>query len=136
MTKKKYLETVEEVLALKDTDTKIYKDNTTGGYYQFIGGVLCRFYSNSTPVFNAGIDVNGDYYILVEEPVKEVTEEDIGKLCWFWDSSDDRKFPGLLTDINYDDAYSFCCRAAGYYSQCCRMSPSEVAEITGYRVEE
>lgn len=40
--KKRYLETVEDVLALKDTDTKIYAESSAG-HYKFVKGVLCRF---------------------------------------------------------------------------------------------
>ena len=42
MKKKRYLKTVEDVLAFKDTDTKIYAENESG-YYQFVNGILCAF---------------------------------------------------------------------------------------------
>lgn len=42
--KKRYLKTVEDVVALKDTDTKIYAENVHG-YYQFVNGVWCGFWN-------------------------------------------------------------------------------------------
>lgn len=69
------------------------------------------------------------------EPVKEADENDIGKLCWFWDDEEDMKFPGVLTEILNNNSYPFGYRA-GCYRHCHRLSPSEVAEITGYKVEE
>lgn len=42
MTIKKYLTTPEELLALKNTDTKIY-DYYKDKYYKFVDGVLCYF---------------------------------------------------------------------------------------------
>lgn len=131
MTKKKYLKTIEEVLALKDTDTKIYCKNSSGWYCQFIEGILCRIYSGSTPIFNTSVDVNGDYYILVEEPVKDADENDIGKLCKFWDSDESDNFISTLTRIN-----SYYHSKENSYNHCRRLTPAEVAEMTGYRVEE
>lgn len=138
--KKKYLTTPEEVLALKDTDTKIYYDNTTTWHCQFMDGVLCRIYTNKSVMFNVCIDLTGNYYILVEEPVKDVTEEDIGKLCRFWDKGlGSQLMFGILEDIceniNTKDL-SYYCKDARWYDHCRRLTPTEIAEITGYKVEE
>lgn len=84
MSIKNYLTTPEEVLALKDSDTKIYCEDTAGWYCQFIGGILCRIFTDKTAVFNATMDLAKNYYILVEESVEEATEKDVGKLCCFW----------------------------------------------------
>lgn len=70
-----------------------------------------------------------------KEPVKEATEKDVGKLCWFWDNDEDNKGIGTLTEILTDNPYSFCYRA-GCFRHCRRLTPAEVAEITGYKVEE
>lgn len=135
--KKKYLTTLEEILALKDTDTKIYKDNYTEGYYQFISGVLCRLYKNSTPIFNDSIDMTGDYYILVEESVKEADENDIGRLCKFWNDDVKDYAVGTLYKVHKRVAYPYCIGCCDcWYKYCCRLTPAEVADITGYKVEE
>lgn len=135
MTIKKYLTTPEEILALKDTDTKIYIDGLST-YYQYVSGVLCRFHERHPAIFNCAVELNGlsPLYILVEEPVKEATEEDIGKLCCFWDFAEDDKQIGVLVELDtdscpYNDGYT-------YYQHCRRLTPAEVAEMTGYKVEE
>ena len=78
--KKKYLKTVEDVLALKNSDTKIYVERGEG-YYQFVDGILCKFDNyDSLIYFNTELDFEGTNYIPEEEPVQEATSEDIGKL--------------------------------------------------------
>lgn len=73
--KKRYLKTIEDVLALKDTDTKIYIDDCDD-YYKFVDGMFCRFDSDDCIHFNAGILINGKvFYILEEEPIQEATEK-------------------------------------------------------------
>lgn len=138
--KKKYLKTPEDVIALKDTDTKIYtsfyKEKET--YYKFVNGFLCRFDSNGIIKFNDGVYLKAhDFYIYEEEPMQEATEADIGKLCWFWDSDDKSKQVGLLRSadyygkkVGYESSDGLC------YSHCCRLSSSEVAELTGYKVKK
>lgn len=76
MTIKKYLKTPEEILALKDTDTKIYNIRCDLNYLKFIKGTLCQFSSRGDELlrYNITLNMNGEYYILVEEPVKEATE--------------------------------------------------------------
>ena len=71
MTIKKYLTTPEEVLALRDTDTKIYTEGDTG-YYQFIQGVLCYFYDDNTMTMFSEFGIGEGYlnrYILVVQKV-------------------------------------------------------------------
>ena len=134
MTIKKYLTTPEEILALKDTDTKIYCEDTAAWYCQFIGGILCHIFTDKTVIINATMDLAKNYYILVEESVEEANENDIGKLCYFWDFHKDDKQVGVLVKLDqdacpYHNGYTYC-------SHCRRLTPTEVAEITGYKVEE
>ena len=132
--KKKYLTTIEEILALKDTDTKIYCESSPDWYCQFIDGVLCRIFTNNTAIVNASVDLANKYYIFAEEPTEEVTKKDIGCLCAFWDFHEDDKQVGVLVALDtdacpYHDGYT-------YYQHCRHLTPTEVAEITGYKVEE
>ena len=140
--KKRYLETVEDVLALKDTDTKIYKEHATW-YYKFVKGVLCRFSTyNGVTYFNCTLNIEKDIYILEEEPEKEATADDVGKLCWFFndnkESVDTRKsFVAVLWRIDNDFKYPYLDDATCiHWEHCSRLTPSEVAELTGYKVEE
>lgn len=75
--KKCYLKTLEDVMALKDTDKKIYEESSAG-YYKFVKGVLCHFNAyNGVTYFNCALDMEEDIYFLEEESKLKVTEEDI-----------------------------------------------------------
>lgn len=133
---KKYLTTLEEVLALKDTDTKIYTEGDNG-YYQFVQGVFVRFNGDGSFALFCGFGFGNNYtnkYILVEEPIKEATEQDIGYLCYFYED-DTSLFLGVLDEIDEEGLYS---RKGGCakWTHCRRLTAKEVAEITGYKVEE
>ena len=131
--KKKYLKDVESVLALKNTDTKIYAENITG-YYQFVKGVLCRFSTNSDHVcIGDWVTLAMNLYILEEEPMQEATEEDELALCVFW-RDDSHKYYGVLDYIQGSGDFKMI--GGSSFPHCRRLSPAEVAEITGYKVEE
>lgn len=136
MTIKKFLTTPEEILSLKDTDTKIYSEGVNG-YYQFVRGALCYFYEDGSIIVYGEIGMGKGFsnkYILVEEPVKEADENDIGKLCWFWDDDEDDKTLDILKDTSIGPRH-FEGKATRWYYNCSRLTPDEVAEMTGYKVE-
>lgn len=102
MKTRKYLKTVEDVLALKDTDTKIYVHDESG-YYKFVNGVLCAFddKDNSWSICST-LYGPAEIYIIEEEPMQEATEEDLGKLCWFFDDENINKYLSVLKSISED----------------------------------
>ena len=133
---KKYLKTVEDIEALRNTDTKIYVENH-GGYFKFINGVLCSFTINSElSMYNAGISwVVQEYYIEVED---EPSEDDIGKLGWFWDVGDaEDGFIDELATIDVQpigsDKY-FPKYGSGSCQHFRPLTPEEVEKYTGYKV--
>lgn len=134
---KKYITTIEDIEALRNTDTKIYRDNHQG-YFKFVNGVLCKFDDDGDIRYNDLLLLTNDpnyerHYIEVEEPVKEATKKDIGKLCKFFGTFDP-PFIGILAGFTYDRRPI---RVGGnIYKKCYRLTPAEVAEITGYKVEE
>lgn len=137
--KKRYLKTVEDVLALKDTDTKIYDSsyNETDTYHKFVNGVLCRFDTNGGIKLNDGVYLKAhDYYVYEEDPMQEATEKDLGCLCYCWDEENDKEELGILKDYDTSDEDKYHIDGLGYYKHCRRLSPSEVAELTGYKVEK
>lgn len=128
--KKRHLRTIEEVLALKDTDTKIYTEDTNG-YYQFVKGTLCYFYDDGSMAIYSEIGIGKGFagkYIVIEE---EANENDLGKLCWFWDKDEKYKRVGILDHIENNLYYM----KSWFCEHCRRLTPEEVAEITGYKVE-
>lgn len=79
-------------------------------------------------------------YILEEEPVKDADadENDIGKLCKFWSHNPSQYMVGILCEVDEDgDDYRYCleCSYSCWSKHCHPLSPAEVAEITGYKVE-
>lgn len=135
MTIKKYLTTPEEILALKDTDTKIYAEDSEG-YYQFVNGTFCYFYSDGSILMFSEIGIGKGYlkrYILVEEPVKEADKNDIGKLCKFLKT---HYAPSIGILAGFTDDKRPIKVGGNIYEKCCKLTPDEVAEITGYKVEE
>lgn len=141
METRKYLKTAEDVLALKDTDTKIFEEAgerfNEGSYYKFINGVLCRFDSNKGEwQVNISIWSEDKPYIL-EEPMKEATTDDVGKLCWFENKDRSYGFFDFLEEIFEGDDKPYQPENTSLmWHHCRRATPSEVAELTGYKVEE
>lgn len=82
--KKKYLKTIEDIEALRNTDTKIYRDNGRG-YFKFVNGVLCSFTINDElSMYNDGLScVIQGHYIEVEDEQAPAPEDYIGKLGLF-----------------------------------------------------
>lgn len=83
--KKKYLKTIEDIEALRNTNTKIYCTNSEDdAFWKFVNGVLCMFegrkflYNDS--IWLSTTPGSAEYYIEVED---EVSEDDIGKLGLF-----------------------------------------------------
>ena len=68
--------------------------------------------------------------------VKMATEEDVGKLCFFWDDPKDDGSKGVLKWILNKDQYKYVNQSGFAWNYCRRLTPSEVEEITGYNVEE
>ncbi|MBQ0113388.1 MAG: hypothetical protein KBT03_09685 [Bacteroidales bacterium] len=81
--KKKYI-TLEEVLALRGTDTKIYIENITGVYLMFVGGVLCGYNDkNELRTLNISAFRDDNHYILEPEEFKvekETAEDKLRKI--------------------------------------------------------
>lgn len=135
--KKHYLKTVEDVLALKDADAKIYEESSAG-YYKFVKGVLCRFNAyNGITDFNSCLDMEEDVYTLEEESEQEATEKDIGTLCWFLGRDYKDAELGILEEVSYDgDEVKYMSKDGYWYYHCHKLTPSEVTKLTGYKVED
>ena len=131
---KKYLNTIEDIEALRNTDTKIYKDNATG-YYKFVNGVLCFFNTDSAYAF---YNVTLDFNQVESKLYIEVDEQDyIGKLGVFWDDDGDADDGEIDMLEEIGDKYSY--RYFARYEDCSYqhfrpLTPEEVEEYTGYKV--
>ena len=135
---KKYLKTIKDIEALRDTDTKILYEIENGGvpdpreYYKFVNGVLCCFSNDTLVSYNTMLVCKRiKYYIEVED---EPSEDWIGKLGWFWDDDETVAFPSILEELDgvmYVSKSDTC-----PYEHFRPLTPEEVEKYTGYKVVE
>lgn len=137
---KKYLKTIEDVEALRNTDTKILYEIENGGvpdpreYYKFVNGVLCCFSNDTLVSYNTMLVCKRiKYYIEVED---ETSKDDIGKLGFFWDDDDDKPLIDILWRYTEDDEYRFEGESCSVYEHFRPLTPEEVEKYTGYKVDK
>ena len=129
---KKYLKSIKDVEALRNTDTKIYEEYYNDSYWKFVNGILCKFYTdNGGFTYNTcfTIDVNSRLYI--EVPDKS-DKSWIGKLGWFWDSDEKIKTIDVLIKVGLGRFWSK--KASEHFSNFRPLTPEEVEKYTGYKV--
>lgn len=129
--RKKYLKTIKDVEALRNTDAKIYTEIGVGGsYIQFVNGWPCRFYEDGNILFGGGFFFSDKPYIEVED---EPSEDFIGKLGLFWDDdADDSIIDILWRDTR--EGYRYEGETCACYKHFRPLTPEEVEEYTGYKV--
>lgn len=132
---KRYLKTIEDIEALRNTDTKIYNEDcdTKEIYYQFVNGVLCEFVGDGVFVYNTYL-TSTRLYIEVEEEPKGITDDDIGQLCRFWDTVEERGFVGFLTGLDLSKECPYEADEWECYRNCRLLTKSEVEKYTRYKV--
>ena len=133
--RKKYLKTIEDVEALRNTDTKIYCESH-GGYYKFINGVLCYLHCDGKEFqYQTHLWLSQEPYIEVED---EPSEDWLGKLGWFWDDDDEIGTDLCIIDRldEIDEGRFYAVDAGSYYEHFRPLTPEEVEEYTGYKVKE
>ena len=129
---KKYLKTIEDIEALRNTDTKIYQTSIEG-YYRFVKGVLCCFYDDGSFMYNSDIFSDDNIYIEVED---EPSEDWIGKLGWFGSGVSDFCID-VLDAIAQERDCKYKAKRTGYwYAFFKPLTPEEVEKYTGYKVVE
>lgn len=130
--KKRYLKTIEDIEALRNTDTKIYCESH-GGYYKFINGVLCYFQSNGEDFqYQGGLWVSQEPYIEVED---DPLENNIGKLGWFYDYTEKASVLDFLEKISDTEVCRYVTKSTNVrYNHFRPLTPEEVEKYTGYKV--
>jgi len=99
-------------LEKRETNTSSAKFN--GGYGHSICGNL--------------ININWHDKTEITRPIQEATEQDIGKLCKFWDFDDGERKYGILRDISSTDKYQMYSRD-GYFNHARRLTKQEIEEL-------
>lgn len=64
----------------------------------------------------------------ITRPIQEATEQDLGKLCKFWDYEEFFYF-GILNKIEVDGKEKLYRYRGGAFSHCCRLTKTEVSEL-------
>lgn len=131
MTKKKhYIKTVDDIKYCEENGKMLFdKDNKysfkfdNGRWTEYdVEGNLCSY--------NTTLFVSDDlhYYEEESEEQTEVSEKDIGKLCWFWDV-DNNKFIEVLAGYDKDSKTPYEC-GAGWYNRYYRpLTKEEIQEF-------
>lgn len=67
----------------------------------------------------------------ITRPIKEATEADVGKLCYFWDEQDYATASfGILVDVDYDSIECrYLSKAKGYYKHARRLTKQDIEEL-------
>lgn len=142
MKNKHYIKTVEDIKYCEEKGLTLFSEDDSH-YFKFERGCWNEFEGRKLWLYHAAIDPTDVYYYEEEpEEQQEVTEKDVGKLCWFFNKAKDgvdirRPFVAILWRIDNDFKYPFVDDVTGlHWQHCRRLSPAEVAEITGYKVEK
>lgn len=139
MRKRKYLKNIEDIEALRNTDTKIRFEYDNHGvawkeqHYQFVNGVLCGFWDGKLTNYNVMLSLDhGNYYIEVED---EPSEDWIGKLGWFWDNTKKAGVLDFLEKIRDTEVCRYVTKSTNLrYNHFRPLTPEEVEKYTGYKV--
>lgn len=130
---KKYLKTIEDIEALRNTDTKIYNSGSDG-YFQFVNGVPCLFCDTSDVFYNATIDFNEvESKLYIEVPDKP-DESWVGKLGWVSDTADNKTGCEVFKKYNIGDDYPYETELGTCWKYFTPLTPEEVEKFTGYKV--
>ena len=129
MTKKKhYIKTIEDIKYCEEKGIELYDEYQATVCFRFVDGVWCSYTNKNLNVYNVRLSLNSLYYEEESEEQQEATEDDVGKLCWFWDV-DNNKFIEVLAGYNKDSKTPYEC-GAGWYNRYCRpLTKEEIKEF-------
>ena len=137
--KKRYLKTLklEEVLQKLKAGQYIFVDDEDDHYITMVDDVICERSKYGWKV-NKEFFMNGNCYFEEDECMQEATEDDIDKLCKFWDNNENNFRISILRSIKIESKtdYPFSDDFDDEWLHCRRLTPSEISELTGYFVEE
>ena len=74
------------------------------------------------------IDINWHDKSEITRPIQEATEQDIGKLCYFWDGDINKKFIGIFRRKTLQGKY-ICDFKGWIFHHCRRLTKQEIEEL-------
>ena len=132
------IKTIEDIKYCEENGLRIYS-KMNGYYFEFLNGIWSEYDENDSLIaYQVSLFVSDnlyyyDYY--EEQKQQEATEEDVGKLCRFWDNNESGIYTILKAVYCDRDTRSYETEEGLEFLHCCRLTASEVAELTGYKVE-
>ena len=131
MSKRKYLKNIEDIEALRNTDTKIYSVRCSSFYHKFINGILCFFTCEDKLLsYNTALEDLTEHYIEVED---EPSEDWIGKLGMFSNCYGFEGEVGVLERLVEEDR-PYVSSSLYQYKYFRPLTPEEVEKYTGHKV--
>jgi len=106
MKKKHYIKDISDIKYCEEKGIELYDEYQATVCFRFVDGVWCSYTNKNLNVYNVRLSLNSLYYEEESEEKQEATENDIGKLCWFWDDEEECKRVGKLLRIT-DDFYCY-----------------------------
>ena len=131
MTKKKReIKTIDDIKYCEEHCLTIYSA-VDGHYYEFNDGQWNEYDDDvgNLRAYNACLPLDFDLYYYEEQEQKEADENDVGKLCWFWNAYDAHdKIVGLLKGIEISGD-RFYAENIAYYRHCRPLTKEEIKEF-------
>lgn len=75
------------------------------------------------------IKINWHNKTEITRPIQEATEQDIGKLCMFWDMDNEVEYFGILSRIYKEGKYHYLSRREDDFVHCRRLTKQEIEEL-------
>lgn len=93
-------------------------------------GVIDQFAGFCSPSIHVPcrsvIKINWHDKTEINRPIQEATEQDIGKLCYFWDNNTSNGTYCILVEI---ESSMYKSKRKGYYEHCRRLTKQEIEEL-------
>ena len=118
----------------------IFVDDEDNHFIHMVNGVLFEHSDKYGWRINPSCYMNDSCYFEDEDKEEEATETDIGKLCYMWDRNRKDKVVrvlGRISDKRLNSKYPYSSKEnTDCWMHCRILTPLEVEQITGYKVQE
>lgn len=132
MKKKHQIKTIDDIKYCEEHGVTIYSDTWEPDFFKFDNGVWCMYSDNELKFYNSSFDVSYDelyYYEEEPEEQQEVTEKDVGKLCWGWNTYNEEKDLGVLKEVEKEESDKYHLIGLGWFEHCRPLTKAEIQEF-------
>ena len=107
---------------LPDWAQKIKKNKSDHQY----AGIFAK--NDAIAIDSCILNINWHDKTEITRPIQEATEQDIGKLCYFWDGDKNKKFIGIFRRKTLQGKY-ICDFNGWIFHHCRRLTKQEIKEL-------